>query len=97
MIIIIISSSIDIITNMIIIIVFIMTVVSVITSSIIVLSVISSMLSIWILIKVFGLSDARASALAPPTPNLPTEIIPAKICWLKSSRNIPYGPGNSTL
>ena len=33
------------------------------------------------------------------TPNLPTKIIPAKMCWLKISGIFPmdsYGPGNST-
>ena len=29
-------------------------------------------------------------------PNLPTNIIPTKIAWLLTLREIPYGPGNST-
>ena len=30
------------------------------------------------------------------TPNLPANIIPINIAWLKLFRELPYGPGNST-
>ena len=41
-------------------------------------------------------SAAALGILRSATPNPPTKIIPIKICGLKTFREVPYGPGNST-